>query len=80
MKMPKMSMGAKAPKMSKPPTIGGGGKPHIRMRKLKTVAASAFPTAPAAFPPAPNPPTPDQSIGAPGGGMPSGAAPGDMGS
>lgn len=66
------------PGMTKPPIP----KPHIRMRKMKPVAASAFPTAPAAFPdngPG-GAPDPGSAIAAPAGGMPSGAGPGDMGS
>lgn len=59
-------------------------KPHIRMRKLKPVAASAFPQAPMAFPPPGDPsggaPDPTQAMAGPApGGMPSGAGPGDMG-
>ena len=60
----------------------GSAKPHIRMRKMKTVAASAFPPSPMAFPP------PVQAAADPGaaapmpaapGGMPTQAGPGDMG-
>lgn len=66
------------PPMAKSPVP----KPHIRMRKMKPVAASAFPTAPAAFPSDGQGPAadPGSAIAAPTGGMPSGAAGGDMGS
>lgn len=39
----------------KMPKMGGkpADKPHVRMRKLKAVAPSAFPPAPMAFPPDP---------------------------
>lgn len=72
MKMPSMKTGK-----------AGGAKPHIRMRKLKPVAASAFPPSPMAFPP------PVQAAADPGaaqamppapGGMPPSAGPGDMNS
>jgi hypothetical protein len=70
-------------KMGKPPVMGGGGgKPHIRMRKLKAAGgASAFPTAPVAFPAAPGAMgTPDQSLGGPPPGAAGpGGGPGDMG-
>jgi hypothetical protein len=78
---------AKPPKMSggKAPSMPGAGdkasKPHIRMRKLKTVAPSAFPPTPMAFPPDPNAGAPDagQAMAAQPGGMSTGAGPGDMG-
>lgn len=54
-------------------------KPHIRMRHLHPVAPSAFPTGAAAFPASPGDPTSSGAISAPPGGMPSGAAGGDMG-
>lgn len=57
-------------------------KPHIRMRKLKPVAPSAFPGAPMAMPAAaPGGPAlgPEAAMGAAPGGMPSAAGPGDMG-
>lgn len=62
----------------------GSAKPHIRMRKLKSVAGSAFPTAPMAFPPSPPQGVdPGAAMGGPAGAMPGGmsggAAPGDMG-
>lgn len=62
----------------------GSAKPHIRMRKLKPVAASAFPTAPMAFPPSPPQGVdPSTAMGGPSGSMPggmsTGGAPGDMG-
>ena len=80
------------PKMGKAPAMpsGGGAKPHIRMRKMKPVPPSAFPTAPMAFPQSPIPggadmggpptgPSPDQGMTAQPGGMSAGAGPGDMG-
>ena len=41
----------------KMPKMGGkpADKPHVRMRKLKAVAPSAFPPAPMAFPPSADP-------------------------
>lgn len=58
----------------------GSAKPHIRMRKMKSVAGSAFPTAPMAFPPSPPQGVdPAAAMGGPAGGMPTGAAPGSMG-
>ena len=54
-------------------------KPHIRMRKLRPVAASAFPTGPAAFPADPNAPGPDAAMGPPSPAMPGAAGGGDMG-
>jgi hypothetical protein len=73
--MAKMKMG-----MGKAATT----KPHIRMRKLKPVAASAFPAAPMAFPPSPpQGADPAAAMGGPAGPMPggmsTGAGPGDMG-
>lgn len=70
MKMPSMKPGK-----------AGSAKPHIRMRKLKPVAASAFPQTPMAFPSAPpqGAPDPSQAMGPMAGGMPSSGAPGDMG-
>lgn len=73
----------KMPKMGKPATVGGGGgKPHMRMRKLKPGGgASAFPTAPVAFPTPPGapdaggPPMPMPMAGAAG----PGGGPGDTG-
>lgn len=65
-------------KMSAPVAKRMSPKPHIRMQKIKPVAKSAFPTAAAAFPTNSAPPGPDQAMAAPPGGMPSGAAPGDM--
>lgn len=55
----------------------GSTKPHIRMRKLKSVAASAFPQAQAAFPTdgGADPATPDDASAGPA----MGAAPGTMG-
>lgn len=41
-------------KMTMPKT-GKAQKPHIRMRHLKTVAPSAFPPSPMAFPPPADP-------------------------
>lgn len=58
-----------------------GAKPHIRMRKMKPVAASAFPVGPAAFP-AGGPqgaPDPGAALAAQPNGMGSGANPGDSG-
>lgn len=71
----------KKPHMKAPPTRHMSAKPHIRMQKIKPVAASAFPTAAAAFPqggPA-GAPDPGAAMGDPGGGgMPPSAAPGGM--
>lgn len=70
-------------KTFKPKNAIGSAKPHIRMRGVKPVAASAFPAAPMAFPPSgPMSGPPDPSVAMPPapGGMPSGAAPGMTGS
>jgi hypothetical protein len=71
-------MKMKKPHIAKPAVRKMGPKPHIRMQKLKPVPASAFPTAAAAFPPTAGAPSPGDAMGAPPGGMPSGAAPGDL--
>lgn len=77
MKMPPM----KAPKAKMPtaPTRKMGAKPHIRMQKLKPVPPSAFPQAAAAFPSDGGAGGAAAMPGPPPGGMPTGAAPGDMG-
>lgn len=54
-------------------------KPHIRMRKVKPVASSAFPTAPVAFPTPASVPGADAAMG-PGAPMPGAAGLGDTGS
>lgn len=67
------------PKM---PKTGGKAstKPHVRMRHLKPAPGGAFPQSPLAFPPGGGPmDNPGQAMSAPPGGMPTGAAPGDMG-
>lgn len=76
MKTPPMKARGKA--IGKPATRKMSPKPHIRMQKLKPVAASAFPTAAAAFPTNGATPGPDQAMNAQPGAMPSGAAPGMM--
>lgn len=68
----------KTPALSGMPK-SGSAKPHIRMRKVKPVPPSAFPSGPAAFPADPGAPTPGGALAASPGGMPSGAAGGDMG-
>lgn len=67
----------KPPMKSKMPAAP---KPHIRMRKMKPVASSAFPTGPAAFPAGPGAGDPGAAMGPPSPAMPGGAAGGDMGS
>lgn len=76
MKTPPMK--AKGAKIGKPPSRRMTSKPHIRMQKLKPISPGAFPTTAAAFPTNGAPPGPDAAISAQSGGMPSGAAPGDM--
>lgn len=76
-----------APKVSTPSQGQGGGKPHIRMRHLKPGGgASAFPTAPVAFPQSPGAMGGAPDMGAGGGAAPPiagaagpGAAGGDLG-
>lgn len=58
----------------------GAPKPHIRMRKMKPVASSAFPTGPAAFPAGPGADSPSTAMGPSSPVMPGAAAGGDMGS
>lgn len=83
-KMAPMKSAAMPKAKASPMGDGGGSKPHLRMRKLKPGGgASAFPTAPVAFPQAPG----AIGAGSPGmamsGPMPgaagAGAAGGDMG-
>lgn len=57
----------------------GSSKPRIRMRKLKTVAGSAFPRGPAAFPQDGGGGDPN-AVGEALDGPPAGAAPGTVGS
>lgn len=76
MKTPPMK--PKGAKLKAPPARRMGPRPRIRMQKLKPVPPSAFPTAAAAFPTGGAPVGPDAAMGAQPGGMPTGAAPGDM--
>jgi len=83
MKMPGMPKGS-----------GRSTKPHARLRKLKPVATTAFPSGAMAFPPQPDPgagpmgaggppmpaaPDPSQMMSAPPGGAATSPAPGDLG-
>lgn len=77
--MKKGKMGSFAPGKTTKPKSAPKTKPHVNMRKIKMSGASAFPTAPMAFPPSGAPAAPDAAMGAAPGGMSGGAAQGDMG-
>lgn len=69
-----------SPKVSTPSQGQGGGKPHIRMRHLKPGGgASAFPTAPVAFPQGAGAMAPDPGAGGGAAPMPGAAGPGAAG-
>ena len=78
-------------KMKMPKTGGKPAKPHARLRKLKAIATTAFPSGSTAFPSQGDasipgggpmmPPTgaaPGQAMNAPSTGAAMGAAPGDV--
>lgn len=72
-------------KMKMPKMGGNKSKPHVRMRKMKSVPGSAFPVSPMAFPPPADPtmgagaPQPDPSAGMDPGAAPSAGPSAGMG-